>query len=45
MHEAAIVPCGTYEPAAVRTALLQALDAVGGLGWVTAGMKIAINAA
>ena len=38
-----IVPCGDYTPETVRAALVSALDAVGGLDWVTPGMRIGIK--
>lgn len=39
-----IVRCETYEPDAVKAALSAALAPIGGLDWVTPGMKIAIKA-
>ena len=39
-----IVPCADYEPAHCEAAILDALQPLGGLDWVTPGMKIAIKA-
>ena len=39
-----IVRCETYEPDAVKIALRNALAPIGGLDWVTPGMRIAIKA-
>ena len=39
----ALVPCADYESDTVRAALIQALDAVGGLDWVKPGMRIGIK--
>lgn len=39
-----IVPCPDYEPETVRAALESVLEPLGGLDWVTPGMKIAIKA-
>lgn len=39
-----ITTCESYESAAVEGALRQALDSLGGLGWVQPGMRIAVKA-
>lgn len=39
----AIVPCPDYGEENVRSALSAAIDAAGGLGWVTPGMRIAVK--
>lgn len=39
-----IVPCSDYEHEKLREALLAALEPIGGLDWVTKGMKIGIKA-
>lgn len=39
-----IARCESYEPRLVKDALIAALDPIGGLGWVTPGMKIAVKA-
>lgn len=44
MSRVAVVPCQDYEEAHVQEALQKTLSAVGGLDWVTPGMKIAIKA-
>lgn len=45
MHcEVSIARCASYEPELVKEALLAALSPIGGLDWVTPGMKIAIKA-
>ena len=38
-----IVPCGDYSPERVEAALREAIDAVGGLGWVEPGMTVAVK--
>jgi uncharacterized protein (DUF362 family)/ferredoxin len=43
-YEVSIARCANYEPNAVKEALLAALSPIGGLDWVTPGMKIAIKA-
>ena len=43
LWDVSVVPCENYETETVRTALSAALDAVGGLDWVTPGMKIAVK--
>lgn len=43
VYDAAIVPCPDYEAEHVRAALTEALDAIGGLDWVKAGMKVGIK--
>lgn len=42
--EVSITHCGSYEPDTVKAALIAALAPIGGLDWVTPGMKIAIKA-
>ena len=42
--DVALVRCESYEDAEVSRALREALDAIGGLDWVTPGMKIAVKA-
>ena len=42
--DVSIVKCDTYESEEVKSALKEALDAIGGLDWVKNGMKIAIKA-
>ncbi len=42
-YDAAIVACGDYESAHVRAALEEALGAIGGLDWVTPGMRVGIK--
>ncbi|MBQ7936401.1 MAG: DUF362 domain-containing protein, partial [Clostridia bacterium] len=39
-----IVECKNYEPAQVRQALFELLQPLGGLNWVTPGMKVGIKA-
>jgi len=36
--------CGSYDPQEVKSALTEALEPIGGLDWVTPGMKIAVKA-
>ena len=43
-YDVSIVACPDYEPATARSAILAAVEPVGGLDWVTPGMKIAIKA-
>ncbi|MBQ1954459.1 MAG: DUF362 domain-containing protein, partial [Clostridia bacterium] len=43
LWDVSVVPCPDYEEENVRSALNSALSAVGGLDWVTPGMKIAIK--
>ena len=42
--DAAIRPCPDYGPETVRKALRAALEPLGGLDWVTPGMRVAIKA-
>ena len=42
-YDVSIVPCSGYAPEECREALTQALAPVGGLDWVTAGMRIAVK--
>lgn len=42
-HLPALVPCTDYEPETVRTALMAALEALGGLDWVRPGMRIGLK--
>lgn len=44
MVDVSISKCNTYDAHEVRTALVEALDAIGGLDFVKEGMKIAIKA-
>ncbi len=44
MQTVSVVPCHSYEPDEVRTALCKVLAPVGGLDWVKSGMRIAIKA-
>ena len=44
MVDVSISKCNTYDAQEVRAALIEALDAIGGLDFVTKGMKIAIKA-
>jgi len=39
----ALAPCADYEPRNVRKALLEVLEASGGLDWVKSGMRIGIK--
>ncbi len=43
-NEVSIARCETYDPAAVKAALLEVLAPIHGLDWVTPGMKIAVKA-
>ena len=42
-HTTAVVRCVDYSDAALDSALREALDAIGGLDWVEAGLKVAIK--
>lgn len=44
MFDVSVAACATYEPAICRQALLQVLAPLGGLDFVSKGMKIAIKA-
>ena len=44
MYDVAVVKCDEYQASMARTALVEAIDAVGGLDWVEQGMKIVIKA-
>lgn len=44
MYDVSIVKCEEYRSDLARAALAEAIDAVGGLDWVTEGMKIVIKA-
>ena len=44
MLDVSITPCRSYAPAEVRAALERVLAPLGGLDWVTPGMKIVIKA-
>ena len=44
MADVAIVSCHSYEPAACRAALEEALGAVGGLDFVKPGMRVGVKA-
>ena len=39
----AVVPCPDYDPERVRAALTEAIEAAGGLDWVTPGMRVGIK--
>lgn len=41
--DVSVVECGDYEPNTVRAALEAALEPLGGLDWVKAGMRIAVK--
>ncbi len=43
LFDVSIARCGSYDPADVKEALLAALAPIGGLDWVTPGMKIAVK--
>ncbi len=43
IYDVALVPCGDYDDETVEAALRDALEQVGGLGFVTDGMKIALK--
>ncbi len=42
-REVSIARCNSYDPTEVKTALLAALEPIGGLSWVTPGMKVALK--
>lgn len=42
-YDAALAPCADYGAGNVRAALEAAVEAAGGLGWVTPGMRIAVK--
>lgn len=42
-YDVSLVKCESYEEPCVRTALVEALDAIGGLDFVKTGMRIAIK--
>ena len=42
-YDVSIVPCSSYEPAQCRRALEEALAPLGGLDWVSSGMRIVIK--
>ena len=42
-YNAAIVPCQDYDAANVHAALVEALEAIGGLDWVKSGMTVGIK--
>lgn len=44
MTDVSIVPCSSYEAQDVKKALQEVLSPIGGLDWVSPGMKIAIKA-
>ena len=44
MTDVVIVPCASYESETVRRALTDVLVPVGGLDWVTDGMRVVIKA-
>ena len=43
-YDAAIRPCPDYAPETVRAALRAVLEPIGGLDWVTPGMRVAVKA-
>ena len=44
MFDVSVIKCDSYESLEIKNALSEALGAIGGLDWVTKGMKIAIKA-
>ncbi len=44
MVDVSLSPCSSYEESEVKAALLRVLAPIGGLDWVSSGMKIAIKA-
>ncbi len=44
MYDVSIVHCGSYQPEEVKNALAEAVEAVGGFGWLRPGMTVAIKA-
>jgi len=44
MWDVSLVRCDCYDAAVVEPAMREMLDAIGGLNWVTAGMKVGIKA-
>ena len=44
MFDVSVIKCDSYESDKVKSALVEAIDALGGLDWVSKGMKIAIKA-
>ena len=44
MYDVSVTKCDSYNSDEVKKALSEALEAIGGLDWVKAGMKIAIKA-
>ena len=44
MYDVSVVKCDEYKADGARAALTEAIDAVGGLGWIEKGMKIVIKA-
>ena len=44
MYDVSVVKCDDYKIESARAALAEAIDAVGGLGWIEKGMKIVIKA-
>lgn len=43
MPKVSVVPCESYDPALVKSALIQALEPIGGLDFIQPGMRIAIK--
>ncbi len=43
-YDVSIARCESYDPQAVKNALIAALEPINGLDWVTPGMKIAVKA-
>ena len=44
MYDVSVVKCESYDSAVARKALVEAIDALGGLDWVKSGMKIVVKA-
>lgn len=44
MKQVSVVPCASYDESVVRAALRELLAPIGGLEWVTPGMRVAIKA-
>ena len=44
MYDVSVTKCDSYNSDEVKKALFEALEALGGLGWVKEGMKVAVKA-
>ena len=44
MYDVSVTKCNSYNSDEVKKALSEALEALGGLGWVKEGMKVAVKA-